>query len=245
MKALTLLAPCVFTVAVAGIWAWPTANEELARQDASVTVQDHPRATGQAGLIRSKSQPARSPAAGFEPACNVERRYLPKPDGTTVATVSCERESAPATHPYYRYPNAALESLAYADAEAAQILGMRLIEDDAVRALSLAIRAAALAGGDPAPVMRFSNAYPHPVYVDGTPQPAVVRVKFVLAAVTALLAGEPHGLTEWEAVIREHSADPNRELEQLRARARNIIDEMRRIQVDVSGASTIGGPGDA
>ena len=183
--------------------------------------------------------------AKTEPGCTVVRRYLSSSGGVSVATVSCEPSARGTIHPYEHYPDGALESLAYADAHAAQVLGMRLIEKDPAASLSLIARSAALAGGDPAPIRRFYNAYPHPVSIDGIPQPDAVRVKFVLAEVAALLDGDASMADEWAVIIRAHSRDPDRELAQLQARAWAIVDAMRQIQLDVLGISTIGGQGDA
>jgi len=177
--------------------------------------------------------------------CTIVRHYLPRADGTTIEALSCERDAAEAKHPYESYPSAALRSLAYSDAKAAEILGMRLIESDAAESLSLIVRAAALSGGNAAPLRAYSNAWPHPVRVDGVPQPKTVRVKYVLDAVADLLRDGPAAPNHWETLVREHSADPDQEIALLEARARAIVDEMRRIQLDVSGTSTIGGPGDA
>ena len=60
-----------------------------------------------------------------------------------------------------------------------------------------------------------------------------------------MLAGDAVAAVRWESIIRERSANPERELSLLQARAREIVDEMRQIQVDVTGSSTIGGQGDA
>ena len=189
--------------------------------------------------------PAITASASAEPDCTVDSRYLPKGNGTATAVFSCEPDTPRAAHPYSSYPSAALESLAYADAKAAEILGMRLIEDDEAASLSLVVRAAALSGGDPAPLRAYSSAYPHPLYVNGVPQRKAVHVKYVLDVVAALLDDESSMPTAWESVIREQSADPDSEIVALQAQARAIVEEMRRIQLDVSGTSTIGGPGDA
>ena len=58
----------------------------------------------------------------------------------------------------------------------------------------------------------------------------------------AKLLGDPrHGLPYFEAIIREHSQDPERELALLDERARQMLEEMRQIQLEVTGSSTIGG----
>lgn len=240
--------PAVALCALAGticLLAWQ-ANEgqSVAPGVASAPVEQQPQPTPGAEPARQYVAMSRSAARGG-PACTITRHYASRPDGTSAEAISCQPAGARAPQPYERYPAGALESLAYADADAARILGMRLIEDDATAALSLVVRAAALAGGDPAPIRYFSSAYPHPVSINGVPQPRTVRVKYVLATVVALLGDETAASAGWESVIRAHSQDPEAELGRLNARARAIVDAMRRIQVEVSGTSTIGGQGDA
>lgn len=177
--------------------------------------------------------------------CEIVTHYLPRGDGTVQEVYSCESINAADGHPYESYSNAALESLAYADAKAAEILGMRISAQDEAKAISLIIRAAALSGGDVAPILMYSQSYPHPSAVDGVPVRKTVHTQFVLAAVVDLL-GANSGLTAtWEDTIRHYSSDPDTEIALLHAQAIRIVEEMRQIQLDVLGNATIGGQGDA
>ena len=244
MKTKPVVALCGFAIASVCFWGWYQAGTETAAPGLAVSPPAQvPAPASRAVHDSGPDDPVTGASARAD--CTIVRHYLPKADGTTLEALSCERDSALEAHPYERYSSAALETLAYADPEAAEILGMRLIEDDEAASLSLIIRASALSAGDTAPIRRYSHAYPRPVVVDGVPQREAVRVKFVLSAVTALLAEDSAAPNPWEPVIREHSADPNRELALLHARAAEIVEEMQRIQVDVFGTSTIGGPGDA
>ena len=173
--------------------------------------------------------------------CTIVTHYLPNDDGTTTEAISCEPNEPKQRHAYASYPDEALESLAYADAKAAEILSMRLVGRDGEAAMSLALRAAALSGGDPTPIVAYANAYPEPVAVNGVPVRKTVHVRYVLAAVTQLLGDPRHSTPYFEAIIREHSGDPERELAMLDARAQQMIEEMRQIQLEVTGSSTIGG----
>ncbi len=185
-----------------------------------------------------------SPAAiaGREPRnCTIVTHYLPNDDGTTTEVASCEPNEPRQEHPYASYPIEALESLAYADAKAAEILSMRLLQSDGEAAMSLALRATALAGGDATPIVAYANAYPEPTAVNGVPVRQTVHVRYVLATVTRLLGDPRHSVPYFEAIIREHSTDPEREIAMLEVRAREMIEEMRQIQLEVTGSSTIGG----
>jgi len=173
--------------------------------------------------------------------CTIVTHYLPNDDGTTTEAISCEPNEPREEHPYAGYPDEALESLAYADAEAAEILSMRLVGRDEEAAMSLALRAAALSGGDATPIVAYANAYPGPTAINGKPVRKTVHVRYVLAAVTRLLGDPRDSRPYFAAIIREHSADPDREIAMLDERARQMLEEMRQIQLDVTGSSTIGG----
>ncbi len=177
--------------------------------------------------------------------CTIVTRYLPNEDGTVTDVLSCAPVAPVAEHPYESYSNEALESLAYADAKAAEILGMRLRERDEAAALSLILRASALSGGDVRPIVGYSNAYPHPAAIDGRPVRKTVRVKFVLSTVAELLGAESNNLDHWEQQIRRASTEPDQEIALLYERARRIVAEMQRIELEVTGSSTFGGQSDA
>jgi len=180
-----------------------------------------------------------------ESSCEIVTHYLPNGDGTVTEAYSCKPLQDDPGHPYESFSSAALESLAYSDAKAAEVLGMRLREDDEARAMSLVLRASALSGGDTAPIVRYSQAYPRPTAVNGKPVRKTHRVKFVLSVVTDLLGTDTYYAAPWEERIRQYSENPDREIEQLNDRALEIIQDMRRIQIDVTGTSTIGGFDDA
>lgn len=192
---------------------------------------------------RTRSNSQRQAAAGQSSVrgCSIVSHYLPIEDGTATEVFSCEPHEPQEVHPYASYPTAALESLAYADARAAGLLSRRLRESDSEAAMSLALRAAALSGGDPTPIVAYGNAYPEPAAIDGVPVRKTVHVKYVLSAVTRLLGDPRHSAPYFEAIIRAHSADPDREIAMLDARAQQMIEEMRQVQLDVTGSSTIGG----
>jgi len=186
--------------------------------------------------------PTESAASHKEPdGCTIITRYLPNDDGTVTETYSCEPNAYQEEHPYESYPNEALESLAYSEAKAAEILSIRLREQDEEVAMSLAIRASALSGGDTYPILLFSQAYPHPAAINDVPVKKTYRVKYVLSAVALMLGDNSGALPSWEASIRKFSDDPDRELALLDERARQIVVEMRQIQLDVTGETTIGG----
>ncbi|MDH4125642.1 MAG: hypothetical protein OEW64_02040 [Gammaproteobacteria bacterium] len=205
-----------------------------------------PAATQPRAVAASKlAAPTTQLANPGVPGCTPVTQYLAAGDGTAVELLSCEPTDPAEQHPYESYASAALESLAYADAKAAEILGMRLRKSDQARAVSLILRSSALSGGDITPILRFSQAYPEPSAIDGVPVRKTIHTKYVLSAVADLLGSDTQYAVPWENEIRRYSSDPDKELAMLQARARQIVAEMRQIELDVTGSSTTGGQGDA
>ena len=229
--------------AVAAVAAWQLSGETPEpADDLALPGADAPPITAERAFTPAGSGPLQDKVAEREPRnCTIVTHYLPNEDGTTTEARSCEPNQPGEQHPYASYPDEALESLAYADAKAAEILSMRLAGRDSEAAMSLALRAAALAGGDATPIIAYANAYPEPTAINGVPVRKTVHVRYVLGTVTRLLGDPRHGVPYFEAIIREHSADPEREIAMLDERARQMIEEMRQIQLDVTGSSTIGG----
>ena len=177
--------------------------------------------------------------------CEVVTHYMANGDGTVRELYSCEPENPKEKHPYASYSSDALETLAYSDAKAAEVLGVRLRDKDLAKSMSLMIRASALSGGDTAPILYSFSIYPHPHEIDGEPVVKTIRAKFVLSAVADLLSGETSFAGSWEERVREYSSDPETEIASLYKQALRVIEEMRQIELEVTGASTIGGQDDA
>ena len=234
----------VGAVLVAAWFAWGPSLHEVAvpqNEPARAALAAAPAVQGpQADTGDGGSGPA-APGEVAGRSCTVQSRYLPNGDGTVTEVFACEPEVPAQPQPYESYPSDALQALAYSDPEAAAILSLRWRRSDTAAAMRMAVRASALAGGDAGPVVAFSNAYPAPTAIDDEPVPATVRVKYVLGAVTRRLGDSRHGTPYFEAIIREHSPDPDREIALLEERALELIEEMRQVQLDVTGSSTIGG----
>lgn len=190
-----------------------------------------------------------SPPVEFETSqdggCEIVTRYIANGDGTVRELLACERLNPKQKHPYESYSNEALEALAYADAKAAEVLGIRLRDRDLAKSMSLMIRASALQGGDSTPIVQLFNMYPQAHEVDGAPVAQAIRAKFVLSAVVDLLSSDTFYAGEWEEKVRRYSSDPEAEIALLYQQAIQIIEEMRQIELEVTGSSTIGGQGDA
>jgi hypothetical protein len=232
-----------------GYLAWPppttlTEERQAANESSPGEIAPPAKETGEA-IRGTEHVDAATASEHAPPGCVLEARYLLNADGTTTTVYACPDLEPAHEHPYASYSTEALASLAYADGKAAETLGMRLRESDEQAALSLILRASALTGGNPSPILTYSNAYPQPTAIDGVPVRKTVRTKFVLSAVAEMLGADRNNLPHWENEIRRVSMDPDREIEQLMERARELIDEMRRIELDVTGTSTFGGQSDA
>lgn len=250
MNKRSLFLPASLAVLVAVYIAWaPLDSRESAAPRTAVQVGEGTSGAAAKGAGADSSIAADTPVSTadqpMERDCSIVTHHLPNDDGTTSEAYSCEPVEDRAGHPYESYPSEALASLAYADAKAAEILAMRLREEDEEAAMSLVLRASALSGGDVEPILAWSNAYPQPTAIDGVPVRKTIHVKFVLSAVAELLGAETNNLPYWEEQIRRASTDPDREIVLLHERARRILDEMRQIQLDVTGSSTFGGQNDA
>ena len=238
-RLLVLLVPV--TALAVGYFAWTPGDRS--QNSEPITTTERPAPVPDAAA--EPENPLTAANGLDESGCEIVTHYLPKGDGTVTEAYSCEPLQDEPGHPYESYSSAALETLAYSDAKAAEILGMRLREDDEARAMSLILRASALSDGDTSPIVLYRQAYPRPTAVNGKPVKRTHRVKFVLSVVTDLLSTDTYHAAPWEGRIRQYSEDPDREIEQLNERALQIIEDMRRIQLDVTGISTIGGLDDA
>jgi hypothetical protein len=177
-------------------------------------------------------------------SCEEVPYYFTNADGGVTMTWRCLERAQQKTHPYNDYTNATLATLVYSDADAAEILGMRLRERDEKNAMRLAIRASALSGGETQAIKNYVNAYPAPTFTNGVPNPRTIHTKYVLSAVIDLLGDPASGVEAWERLVRDNSPTPERTVTYLNGKARQIVDEMRRIELDVAGQSTIAGDDD-
>ncbi len=171
--------------------------------------------------------------------CTVTAHYIPNGDGTVTAAYSCEPNVAGDQNPYDGYSDETLAEMAYHDAIAAETLGMRLRNEDQELAMSLVIRASALAGGDARPILEFSNAYPAAARIDGQSVAKTLQVQYVLSAVVEILGAENHGRQFWESRVRTSVEEPDAAIEQFNEEALKIIAEMQAIQREVTGVTTI------
>jgi len=176
--------------------------------------------------------------------CLLELKDYVTPDGEMFAAYSCTPiHSAPA-HKYADYDNATLGAMAYADADAAALLGHRLIDKDTRKSYELLIRASALEGGNVEHIEWLSDQAFGVVAINGEPQIANLQRKYELAALAEWLGGDSDKTRYLRDELLRIGVD-ERGLTRLDTRADVLLQSMRGIQQTVLGEITIGGQGDA
>lgn len=176
--------------------------------------------------------------------CRVELKDYVTPAGDMFSAYSCTPEPPSSQHKYADYDNQTLESMAYADADAAALLGQRLIDSDTGKSYELLIRAAALDGGNLDHIAWLADQAFGTVAVDGEPQIQNLQRRYELAALVARLNNDP----EISDHLRNELIDlgiTDSALARMDARVGELLESMQDIQRLVQGEVTLGGRGDA
>ena len=163
---------------------------------------------------------------------------MPMYDGSARAGETCAKS------PHHEYSNETLEVLAYGDAEAARVLALRLRHSDFNRALQLALRAVALSGGDTG-VLVSAELWRLPQSPTGPTALESVSHMYVMNSLRSLVdygAYEPYA--SYEKRIRELADDGDATLQQLDQLVYRLYDDLRKLELDVTGNSHIGGDDD-
>ena len=175
--------------------------------------------------------------------CRVELNDYVTPEGEMFSAYTCTPFEEPAPHPYAHYTDEALAELAYADAEAAALLGQRLAGTDHERSYQLLIRATALDGNTRHLAWLGDVSY-GTLRVDGELQVETVMQRYELAALAAQLGEDPgFSLFLRDELLRSGVADD--QLGHLDAHVEELLDTVRDIQLTVFGETAIGGQDDA
>jgi len=176
--------------------------------------------------------------------CRVELKDYVTPDGEMFSAYSCTPNKFAAAHRYAEYDNETLSSLAYADADAAALLGHRLIDRDTGRSYELLIRASALDGGNIEHLAWLSDQAFGIVAIDGKPQLLNLQRQYELAALATHLGGNPGRAAYLRNELSENGVEES-QMNSMHQRVNVLLETMREIQRTVIGAVTIGGRDDA
>jgi len=170
--------------------------------------------------------------------CRVELKDYVTTAGEMFSAYSCTPNNPPPPHIYADYDNATLASMSYADADAAALLGHRLIGKDTRKSYQLLIRAAALDGGNVEHIAWLADQAFGAIAVNGKPQVANLKQQYKLAALATRLGDNPaktHHLKNELIKIGVNEA----QLGSLDKRADALLQSMRGIQRTVLGKVTI------
>ena len=145
---------------------------------------------------------------------------------------------------YWNYTTATLETMAYADAEAARVLAHRVREDDYGRAIQLALRSTALSGNS-YPLIEARN-WRATAHQNGDVDLSGIGQAYVLMAVADRVNEPENSRSErYEEIIRQSATDPDAAMQQLNEVVERMMDTIRQVELDVTGQVTIGEDDDA
>lgn len=145
---------------------------------------------------------------------------------------------------YEDYDTETLETLAYGDAEAASVLAYRLRHSDYPRAIRLSLRSAALSGGKTSTLMSATMWRPYEDENGGASLSGYGQAYVLHQLIAKLKRKKYSGSPNIERRIRELADDPQAVFEQLDSIANRMYEEIRQVELDVTGYSTIGGDDD-
>jgi len=175
--------------------------------------------------------------------CTVELKDYVTPDGDMFSAWSCTPHSQQPPHKYSNYDDATLEVMAWSDAEAASLLGKRLIERDTRKSYELLVRAAALDSDFRHLAWLADQAYGI-VSIDGEPHMGNLSQQYELASVSHAL-GDLSGRSDYFRQALVDAGADEKQLAGLDQQVSEVLRRIREIQSAVSGEVTIGGQDNA
>ena len=146
---------------------------------------------------------------------------------------------------YWGYTTETLEQMVYADAEAARVLAHRLKDTNYPRALRLAMRSAALSGGDVTALIEAR--YWRPMnHRNGDPDLSGIAQGYVLMSLAdKIRAGQYDRPARFRSRLSNLSDEPDATLDRLDDLVKRLFGDVQEIELNVTGRSTIGGNDDA
>ncbi len=215
-------------------------DRSAAPSPAAVPIDAEPR---NGGLSASATNEATGLPGRTDRRCELELGDYVAPSGETFSAYRCTPEAPAQPHPYAHYDNGSLEQLAYADSEAAALLGRRLIGSDPAKSYEMLLRATALSGELGHLAWLSDQAY-STVRIDGDLQIINVKRRYELAALAAQLGGDPAAAQFFrnELIGAGLGADG---LAPLDARVDELLHAVHEVQRTVFGKVRYGGQNDA
>lgn len=248
-RAITVLA---VPVAAAALYlaAGPAGNAPAPAFSPAAPAADHP-ATPKA----TPASPAGVPAASGrsevvlgvrvrkDRQCTVEWNDHVTRQGKMFPAYRCIPDGAGPDHGYAHYGNTTLEVMSYADAEAADVLGRRLLGSDPGKAYAMLVRATAL-DGDVRRLAWLADQAFSATRIDGKLQVGNVMRRYELAALAAELGDDP-ALTRFLRSALTEAGIGAEQFATLDGRVDALVETVRQIQRSVFGEVRHGGQNDA
>lgn len=168
-------------------------------------------------------------------SCTLTRHYLELGDGTVSEAISCEGRGSPPSD-YDHYDDRTLKQLAYGDAEAASVLGKRLVEADPARSRALVLRALALRPHDIEPAMWLaSQAYS--LRGNSVAARRATANSYILTRIAQELGGEV--AVTWIIEDAKESGFDDADFASLESRVAEDLQRIGDIQLEVFGERTL------
>jgi hypothetical protein len=156
---------------------------------------------------------------------------------------SCKPRQQQPAHPYSHYDDATLEAMSWSDAEAAALLGKRLLQRDGEKSWELLVRATAL-----------DNNFRHLAWladqrfgivsIDGEPHMDNLARQYQLASVSREL-GDVSGRSDYFRRQLTAAGAQAADLAELDSTVDQLLRQIRDIQSTVLGEVSLGGQNDA
>lgn len=175
--------------------------------------------------------------------CSVELRDYLIDTGEIISAYRCVPETAHQPHPYAHYDDGSLEVLAWSDAEAAALLGRRLVATDRGKSYQLLLRAVAL-GGDARHLSWLADQGFSAIRIDGDLHVDNVKRRYELAALASRLGGDKAAPTFLRNLLVDQGLGAET-LDALDQRVAALLESVREIQRSVHGEVRYGGQDDA
>jgi hypothetical protein len=175
--------------------------------------------------------------------CTVELKDYVTPDGEMFQAYSCTPNNPPPPHPYADYDNATLEAMAYSDADAAALLGQRLIGQDNGKSYQMLVRATAL-DGDVTHLHWLADQAFSAVKINDEVQVDNLKRRYELTALAARLGGNPANPYYWKNEL-VNAGVAEADIAVLDSQVERLLRKVQDIQLTVFGEVRHGGGSDA
>jgi hypothetical protein len=162
--------------------------------------------------------------------------------GELVDAVECQRSSPKPTHEYETWSDEALEALAYSDPIACLVLGRRVAQSLPMKSWNLMVRSSALLGGDSRPIKWLATNSFNQVKENGEIATGAIQRRYVLDRLAERLEGSSDPSFDFREYYLRNSLDDTH-FERLDRRVDTLLYDMKVIEEETTGKSTIQGAG--